>query len=139
LTYPYPDQEDGPLFVAQQMEDKWDVYRFGDSLYFARSWSGDLIYRARLAPDRSSVTVRTISARGDFAAAPDPVAVVDFLIKSHVFDLVAPHPVPLDPGMDTGQLALWSFANFGRRGLFGTRSDAVGLAVVPREGGGMTL
>src|ERR1700682_3897273 len=38
LSYPCNgESRDGPLFVAQQMEDKWDIYLYDGHLYFARS------------------------------------------------------------------------------------------------------
>jgi hypothetical protein len=33
----WPQQGDGPLFKAQEMEDKWDVYQWNGQLYVARS------------------------------------------------------------------------------------------------------
>src|SRR5437667_10541486 len=40
LTYPFNgESRDGPLFKAQQMEDKWDIYLHDGHLYFARSWT----------------------------------------------------------------------------------------------------
>jgi hypothetical protein len=47
LSYPFNgESRDGPLFVARQMEDKWDVYLSDSTLYFARSWTGELAFRA---------------------------------------------------------------------------------------------
>jgi len=58
LVYPpATGADDGPLFKAAQMEDKWDIYLYRPYLYSARSWTGSLIYRAltHFADDSSSI------------------------------------------------------------------------------------
>jgi len=40
----YEKMKDG--FMAEQMEDKWDIKFSNDKLYFSRSWTGDVIYIA---------------------------------------------------------------------------------------------
>ena len=130
LTYPGPDEiRDGPLFKAATMEDKWDIYRHDGFLYFARSWTNKLIYRAQLADDAAAFRVIAISApRQDFDEDPHhPIAVMDFLIRSHIYLLPMPHPLPLSLGRDVSKLALYSFNLYGRRGLYGTFADTVGL------------
>ena len=52
LTYPAEERpSEGPLFVAKEMEDKWNIYLYSDYLYFTRSWTGVLVSRARLMLD----------------------------------------------------------------------------------------
>lgn len=55
LYYPIAQAlSDGALFKATEMEDKWDIYLFHPHIYFSRSWSGQLIYRAAVRfEDRS--------------------------------------------------------------------------------------
>ena len=58
---------DGPLFVARQMEDKWDIYLYDGHLYFARSWTGELVFRAVIefaAPQAVLTTVEANRALG---------------------------------------------------------------------------
>jgi hypothetical protein len=44
LVYPHQGAtRDGPLFLAKEMEDKWDVFLFDGALFFTRSWSGVLV------------------------------------------------------------------------------------------------
>jgi hypothetical protein len=135
LEYPFETHRDGPVFLAEQMEDKWDIFLFDGDLYFARSWTGDLVYRASVSFEQSNAVVTQVRGQRDEGAAEDPVAVVDFLIKSHVYGLVAAHPLPNMPQTDARDLAHWSFARYGRRGLFGTNSDVTHLAVIRNEDG----
>jgi hypothetical protein len=35
---------EGPMFKAQVMEDRWDIYLFGNEVYLTCSWTGELIH-----------------------------------------------------------------------------------------------
>jgi len=139
LEYPSAVHQDGPIFTANQMEDKWDIYLFDGDFYFARSWTGDLVFKARVTFDHLSAKVTKISGQRESSTFRDPVAVVDFLVKSHVYGLVAPHPLPNTPETQPSHLASWSFARYGRRGLFGTKSDVTHLMIVRGEDGRCSL
>ena len=139
LEYPSARHDDGPIFQAQQMEDKWDVFLFDGHLYFARSWTGELVYKASVRFEDSKAVVVEIRRRGEARTEEDSVAVVDFLIKSHVYGLVAPHPLPKSPQLAVADLVQWSFARYGRRGLFGTAEDVTHLAVIRDQDGRCTL
>jgi hypothetical protein len=139
LEYPSESHVDGPVFRAAQMEDKWDVFLLGGSLYFARSWTGEVAYRARVAFVNSLAIVSEIRSEREPSGAEDPRAVVDYLIKSHVFGLVAPHPLPDADRSHTRDLAQWSFGRYGRRGVCGTMEDVTHLAVRRNDDGRCTL
>jgi hypothetical protein len=139
LAYPYDRHAEGPVFMAQQMEDKWDIFLVGGRLCFCRSWTGAVIYRAEIAFDASRAIVTSIHSLVDRDQPDDPVATVDFLIKSHVFGLVAPHPLTGAPSDQERDLAYWSFSAFGRRGVFGTLDDVTPLQVRRDEEGRCTL
>ena len=110
---------DGPLFKAKEMEDKWDIYLFDNHLYFARSWTGDLVFRAAILFEggRGRITaIETSQTNDEFA-----VQQVDFLIKSHILEVTSLHPLPKDMKSEAPlKLAVLSFSLFGRRGLYGT-------------------
>jgi hypothetical protein len=112
------------------MEDKWDMYVFGDRLYIARSWTGTLSFVAvcEFKPDR--VEIRRIFTEkkivfGDLQYAG---RVVDFLIKSHMSNMVVPHPLPARLKHESiGEMAVHSYEMFGRRGLFGSFDETIGI------------
>jgi hypothetical protein len=139
LEYPSEAHPNGPIFLAERMEDKWDIFLFDGDLYFCRSWTGDLVYRASVSFEESKAVVTQVRGQRDEGSSEDPVSVVDFLIKSHVYGLVAPHPLPHLSQADVGDLARWSFARYGRRGLFGTNKDITHLVVIRNEDGRCTL
>lgn len=137
LRYPPYDSEsrEGPVFKAQEMEDKWDIYLYEGHLYFVRSWTGHLEYRAEIVfhPDSSNVIAiegPKAFVEGDASYA---VAVVDYLIRSHIGRMPIPHPLPRPTVQDPRELAIFSFQQYGRRGLFGTYADTTQIPVPRRE------
>jgi len=132
LVYPHSGgwPADGRVFTAAVMEDKWDISLHSDYLYFARSWTGDLQFRARVEFTANEVIITGIEANAD-VVENDPefaVQLVDFLIKSHAYDFQCPHPgLPSLKDSDNRQIVFWSFQIFGRRGCFATfeKSTAV--------------
>jgi len=131
LEYPHlSGQQDGPVFKADAMEDKWDIYIYDDQLYFCRSWSGDLAYRATLRLEVDKLLVTQIDYAKPRAEKPvDAVRDVDYLIKSHVYGAVIPHPFPKNMPRDSEKLAFYSFARFGRRCLYGSYDDTLKIPV----------
>jgi hypothetical protein len=123
LTAPLPE---GPLSKAECMEDKWDIYHYVPHLYFARSWSGDLAYRAAVRDDSGLLTVEGIEIATDEPPAYAR-AVVDYLIKSHLFGAKLPHPLPT--GLPPERAALFSMSMFGRRCAQGSYSDTTQLTL----------
>jgi len=136
LRYPHQgDTRDGPIFKAEVMEDKWDIYLYDGDLYFARSWTGELEYRAKIVIREDGAHVIAVTARAALDEA-DPsysVAVVDYLIRSHLYRLPVPHPLPESIGKDPRQLALFSFSRYGRHGRFGTFADTTQLRVPAQQ------
>lgn len=107
------------------MEDKWDICLYDNTLYFARSWTGELWFRAIIEVDGVGLRVTRIDAKGDDFADRKPFAirVVDFLIKSHLLGFEVPHPLPSDLPDDPETITTYSFQWYGRRGLFATCDD----------------
>jgi len=126
LTYPpLRVANHSRLFVAQQMEDKWDIYLWDGHLYFSRSWTGDLIFRAKVDFSDHATVVSSIDAKSQMVKGDGSLAVreVDFLIKSHLFKQEVPHPLPPDQPSDAQQIAMHSFALFGRWASYATYED----------------
>jgi hypothetical protein len=130
LTYPVEEHpSDGPLFVADEMEDKWNIYLHSDYLYFTRSWTGVLVSRAQLMLDGSGAHVRIVDVdRHTAADAALAVRHVDYLIKSHIYNMASPHPVPLTMQIER-DIALYSFSMYGRRGQFASYEDTTRVKV----------
>jgi hypothetical protein len=75
----------------------------------------------------TNASIRRIVAAADrvFGDAAFAVRTLDFLIESHVFGRECPHPLPAAYlGRAPDDLALFSFSQFGRRGLYGIFAGA---------------
>jgi hypothetical protein len=131
LRFPYSGAHgEGPVFKALAMEDKWDMYLYGDCLYIARSWSGNLCFVAPCEFKAGVVEIRRIIARSETVFGDTVYAgrVVDYLINSHMSNRVVPHPFPARMrDAPPGDLAAHSFEMFGRRGLFGSFEETIGV------------
>ena len=126
LGYPFDGKtRDGPLFVARQMEDKWDIYLHEGILYFARSWTGELVFRATLVYQEQEAVITAVE--GSWAKVwGDPalmVRMVDFLMKSHLYRRSAPHPLPRDFLDEKKTIAVYSFSEYGRWALYASFDD----------------
>lgn len=121
------ETRDGPLFVSKALEDKWDVFLYGGWMLFRRSWSGQLIYRTSLHTEADAAHIDVVEAPGE-AATSDPdfcVREVDFLVKSLLYNLAVPHPLPQEMQADDRALAEFSYQRHGRRGLWATYGDTL--------------
>lgn len=132
LVYPVKDEpEEGPFFMAQVMEEKWDIFLYGERLYLTRSWTGELVYAAALRFASASLEVLAVEDFGEpREEGPTAVAVVDFLIRSHLARLTTPYPLPTHLGRSELSLALYGFHNYGRFGRLGTFADTLRLPLM---------
>lgn len=132
LKYPaIRSPNDGPLFKATVMEEKWDIYRYEGVLYFSRSWTGDLVFTANMKINNEALNLYSIEADAEVASKDTLFIVqqVDFLIKSHIFHKLAPHPLPPDLPNDIRTIALYSFSQYGSRASFATYEDTIAVSL----------
>jgi hypothetical protein len=129
LSYPRSGDRppDGALYLAECMEDPWNMFLFADHFYFTRSWTGELCYRARVQFREGALFVLEVEASptrsqahpwSDLEDERLPVRQVDFLIKTILYNLVSPAPLPGGLRDEPGAIALYSFTEYGRRGWF---------------------
>jgi hypothetical protein len=130
LEFPSWDRAaEGPLFLADEMEDKWDLFRYDDRLYFADSWTGRLrLVAETVRGDQTVVVVRVFGPESSAPLSP-PLAVrqADYLLKSHAFNAMCPHTVPPDVPPEPGQVATYSFVTYGRRAYFASYEDTTAV------------
>jgi len=120
---------DGPLSLASVMEEKWDIYLFDKHLYFARSWTGNLIFKSDAEFREGRLFISTISADAKVSGKDRRyiISQVDYLIKTHLYHHEVPHPLPAGLPDDVEQLAMFSFSQYGRLAAYATFEDTVGL------------
>ena len=122
LVYPFRGGiEDGAWFLAIQMEDKWDIFLYSESLYFTRSWTRDLIIKVDF--ERVEDGLRFAHVQYARSALNDDdycLQVAEYLFKSHCFDMIVPHPLPRFMERNAADIVSYSFHVFGRRAWFAT-------------------
>lgn len=123
---------EGIAFKADAMEVKWDIYIYDSTFLFARSWTGDLAYRAiaRIGPTEIHVTeIECRRSDAEVAAAH-----VYFLIGTHAMGRVLPHRLPASTPHDPETMAMLSFGLFGRLGRYATFEDVTAIPIVRPPG-----
>ncbi len=126
VTYPKKNysSHEGAVCKATTMEQKWNIYRWGNRLYFVKSWTGELKYVAVCSEDTENVTIHYIYADADLIYERDVAYIgrrLDFLIQSHLFQKNLPHPLPNYLEQDDDQTIIsFSFSEYGNKGCFAT-------------------
>ncbi|MHA2276168.1 MAG: hypothetical protein ACXAC2_10390 [Candidatus Kariarchaeaceae archaeon] len=133
LIYPLKNYEEGALYKSPKMEYKWDIYLYNDVIIFTRSWGGQLVYMVPITLQNDELHISEVHATpGNAKLGLDYVMKeIDFLIKSHLFNITVPHPIaPHLKEEDDEIIALSAFANWGRLGSFGSFEDTSKLDLV---------
>lgn len=128
LAYPFDGEtSEGVLFKAARMEEKWDIYLYGDRLYFSRSWTGGLAFVAQFGVAGGSLTISQISASSSGTGMDYRYAVrqVDYLVRSHILKESLPHPLPTGLDRDPASVGLFSFSQYGWLCCFGTFDETL--------------
>lgn len=114
---------DGVLFKAKTMEEKWDIYKYANFIFYVRSWTGEIVYFSNYIETDTGFKVDLIVLDDNKINETDPhfeFRVVEFLIHSHILKLTVPHPIPKTLENDPDKIAAYSFSMFGNRGYFAT-------------------
>ena len=128
LSYPMTsDPQDGPVFFSGEMEEKWDVFFYTDTIYIARSWTGDLTFRAHA--DLRGQMMLIAEAEIDARISSDPEfcrRVLDFIIKSHMYRWLVPAPVPVECADRPRAMAMEALSMYGWMAPLATTEDTIG-------------
>lgn len=126
IEYPFGEEKlNGPIFKADSMECKWDIYVFDQTLYFVRSWTGILIYKAdfRIIPNKLILTRVYYSKK---QSSNEALNTVHFILMTHILGNEIPHTVPVK-FKDDQEIALYSFTEFGKYASFATYDKVTDL------------
>ena len=118
---------EGIVSKADSMEVKWDIYAYDSHFLFARSWTGNLIYRASFEVSDNALTVNRVESVP--AHEDKAIESVYFLLVSHAMGRVIPNPINDSTIDDPEQIALASFNEFGNRACFATFDDVTKVPV----------
>ncbi|WP_426669404.1 hypothetical protein ACPPVU_24720 [Mucilaginibacter sp. McL0603] len=126
------EKVEGSGYKAKVMEDKWDIYAWNDIIYFVRSWTGDVGYKAFITYNHQSFTVYKIEFEGQNAAQSEQSLVINnihFLLSTLAFKAVQPHKIP-GHLITHEEIAAYSFALFGRNCWYATYDDITDITMV---------
>lgn len=128
LTFPHDGANlEGIVFKADSMEVKWDIYIYNSVFLFARSWTGDLCYRALAKVSETDIQISEIECSR--SATELAASHVYFLIATHAMGRVLPHRVPADTPRDPRAIAALSFSLFGKLGCYATFEDVTRIPI----------
>ena len=98
---------------------------FDGIIYFARSWSGVLVYKAAITFMDTQAIISNIDAirQTTIGGSWVTICAVDFLVKSHLYRREAPHILPPSIPDDEMGIAAYSFQEYGRWASFATYED----------------
>jgi hypothetical protein len=120
LSYPVASAfPDGLLFAPRTMEEKWALFHRSGSIVAVRSWTGKVTAVARGARigDRLVIDELTTADNG-LGPFGEPVAMFDWLVRTHVLGQVLPLPIA-EAELDVlAQVPLLMFGPFGRLAEF---------------------
>jgi len=128
LIYPHNGSKiEGTAYKARCMEDKWDIYGWDNIIYFTRSWTGEIIYKAYIKINDDNFSIYKVEYRPDEYIGHDKSLVtnnVHFLIKTLAFGEIYPHKIPANLVIDK-EIALYSFSQFGRNSWYATYDNII--------------
>lgn len=118
---------EGIVFKADSMDVKWDIYIYNSTFLFARSWTGELCYRATASVGASEIHITEVECpRSDADIAPCHIY---FLVGTHAMRRVLPHRLPDSTPEDPMTMATLSFSLFGKLGCYATFEDITRIPI----------
>lgn len=138
LIYPHKGGKiEGVGYKAKVMEDKWDIYVWNDIIYFVRSWTSEVGYKAFITYSDNSLIVHKIEIDGNNRSESEQsIAInnVHFLISTLAFKAVQPHKIPNNL-ITNEEIAAYSFSVFGRDCWYATYDDVINLTIIETNNG----
>lgn len=120
---------DGVVFKSPAMEIKWDIYAYGEWFYFVRSWTSDLIFKAKYENTGDALIFREIVA-GDSATEEDAQTVHSIML-THALGRMWPFHIPIHMReILVEDLALAMFSQHGSKATIITHANIFDINLV---------
>jgi hypothetical protein len=136
LNFPHSGSKiEGAGYKATQMEDKWDVYAWDNIIYFVRSWTGVVAYKAFFTCDDKSLSVYKITFEGITSSENEKSIALNniyFLLQTLIFKAIQPHKIP-EHLVTNEEIAVYSFGTFGRNCWYATYEDVIGVTITLKQ------
>lgn len=110
----------GVLFIPNVMEHKWAIYFHEDKIIFIRSWLRQVFVIAETRQHNNELIIGRI--KGKFTLDEEPaftVAILKFILISHVIKETVPAPLPEQLKSSTRSAGMWAFSSYGNMAHIG--------------------
>jgi hypothetical protein len=133
FSYPHNGEKlEGIVFKSPVMEVKWDIYAYGDWFYFVRSWTSDLVYKARYENTGKALVFREVIASK--VSSELEAQNIHSIILTHVLGRVWPYHVPERlRDMSFNSLSLMMFSQFGSKATILTTGNVFNINLVSQS------
>ncbi len=120
---------EGTVFKSPAMEVKWDIYAYGEWLYFVRSWTSDLIYKVHYENTGDQLKIDKIITPEGYSKSE--AENVQSIMLTHVLGQVWPYYIPehLHESANN-EVALFMFSQFGSMATLATKDSVLGLNLI---------
>jgi hypothetical protein len=130
LKYPPTDAPLTDLLVkSTSFDEKWDIYVYDNRIYFTRSWTGELVYKAFATVNTENVTIYKVELQdNDSVDKSMAISNVHFLVTTQLLNGIIPHRVPTNLKTDM-EIAHYSFSQFGNGCWYATHDDILDTVI----------
>ncbi len=128
LRYPHNgEQLEGIVSKAESMDEKWDIYAYGDWFYFVRSWTSELVYKAHYQNTGSELVLDYIMSSDESNASLQEQN-IHSIILTYVLGRVWPYHIPEHMQNEGGKaIAMYLFSMFGSKATLATSANVLNI------------
>ncbi|WLQ17275.1 hypothetical protein O5O45_15245 [Hahella aquimaris] len=121
---------EGVVSKAESMDVKWDIYAYGEWIYFVRSWTSVLMYKVHYQNTGSELILDRIVA----ADIDDPNLLrqnIHSMIMTHALNSPWPYTIPASlKSASESDIALALFSKFGCKATLATFANSMDIHLV---------
>jgi hypothetical protein len=125
----------GAVFKADSMEVKWDIYAYHSWLYFVKSWTSELVYKAHFFKKIDTLVIDKIVTGSIEKMATTPEEKETFaaqnihsILQTHLMEGVWPYKIPeMMRGIPEEHIASHMFAQFGSKATIVTYDNVLDI------------
>lgn len=135
IRYPHNgDELDGVVIKSQSMDEKWDIYAYGNWFYFVRSWTSELVYKVHYENTGTELLldyIVTALEEGETERLHEQN--VHSIMLTHVLGQVWPFTIPKEMANTTErEIAHYMFSQFGCKATIATPGNILNLKLVEK-------
>jgi len=118
------------------MEEKWDIYAYGDWFYFVRSWTSDLVYKVKYQNTGESLIFSEIRTNAIDDNSEEVVPQnIHSMMMTHALGRVWPFHIPEAMREQSNrEIAIYFFSQFGSKATLATNENVITLSLKNKQG-----